>query len=84
MNLRGKAGANEGCRGARMQRMRKVHVCHSQCMGFSALQLLQIHTRTKFIAPEAHFHTETISASPVVIARKTVEVIQVFPLTNST
>ena len=39
-------------------------------MGFSVSLLLQTHTRTKFIVPEVHFHTKSIRASPVVIARK--------------
>ena len=42
-------------------------------MGFSASLLLQTQIRTKFIAPEAHFHANTIAASPTVIACKTMK-----------
>ena len=39
-------------------------------MGFSASLLLQTHTHAKIIVPEAHFHTESIAASFVVIGQK--------------
>ena len=42
----------------------------SQCMGFSALLLLQTHTHTKIIVAKTHFHSELIAASPVVIGQK--------------
>ena len=38
--------------------------------GVFVLLLSQIRTRTKFTVPEAHFHAESIGASPVVIACK--------------
>ena len=78
MSSNGRAGANDSCRGARTQRTRKV--CRSQCMGFSTSLLSQTRTRTKFIGPEAHFHAESIGASPVVIARKTAKLFRFFHL----
>ena len=70
-NSRGTACANEHCQGARMQGMRVV--CHSRCMEFSASLLSQTKIHTKFIVPAAHFHTNVIGASPVVIAHKTIK-----------
>ena len=65
MNSRGRTGANDSCRGARMQRTRKA--CRLQCMhGFFASLLSQTRTRTKFKASEGHFHSESIGASHVV------------------
>ena len=78
MSSRGRVGANESCRGARMQRTRIA--CHSQCMGFSVSLLLQNCTHTKCIVPKANFHAESIGASPIVIARKTAKLFKFFHL----
>ena len=61
-----------------MVRMRKVHVhvCHSQCMEFSAKLLLQTCALTKFIVSEAHFHAELIGPSPIVITRKPAKLLK--------
>ena len=64
MNWREKAGA---------RMLRKQKICCWQCMGLSVSLLLQTHTCTKFAAPEACFHAELISASPIIIACKTVQ-----------
>ena len=45
-------------------------------MGFSASLLSHTRTSTKVIIPEAHFHAESISASPVVIGRKTTKLFE--------
>ena len=47
-------------------------------MGFSASLLSQTSTRTKVIVPEAHFHAESIAASPVVIGRKTAKLFKLY------
>ena len=44
--------------------------------GFAIFPTSYMCTQTKFIVPEAHFHTESISASPVVIARKTAKLFK--------
>ena len=67
--------ANEPCRGAKMQRTRKV--CRSQRIGFSVSLPSQTRTRTKFIVPEAHFHAKSIGASSVVIACKTAKLFKI-------
>ena len=61
-----------------MQTTQKV--CHSQCMGFSALLLLQIRTCTKLIVQEVYFHAESIGASPIAIAHKMVKLFKLFHL----
>ena len=50
---------------------------------FFVLLLLQSHTCTKFIVPEAHLQAKSIGVSPVVIAHKNSEVSQVFTFANS-
>ena len=77
MNSRGRAEANKNCRGARMQRTRKV--CHSQCKGFLLRYFFKL-IHTNFIASEMHFHTELIGARPVVIAYKMAELFRFFHL----
>ena len=73
MNLSGKAGANEYCRGAGMQRTQK-YAFHNVWDFLFHYFCKVVHT--KFILPEAHFHTESIGASPVVIAHKKVKLFK--------
>ena len=45
-------------------------------MRFSVYILLQTHTNTRFIVPEAHFQGETIGASPLIIAHQTAKLFK--------
>ena len=68
----------------RVQKFFKKENFPNYGMGFSALLHSQTPTHTKIIVPEAHFHTESVATSPVVIWTKNGEVIQICIPTDTT
>ena len=74
--LRRTAGANKRCQGARMQRTQAVFCSQCTVYGVFFFATFANSYAYKFIVPKAHFHADTIGASPAVIACKTAKLFK--------